>query len=285
MIRLSLDEQGSLQVEQWATPPIVYLDHWALRKVSEDDKLAARFASGLQVRNGTLALSWLNLVEFAKVTSAEQAHKAETFLDSNLPRIFSMEVEPSAVISRENAPLSGSPGAPHPGDLDFLKVFAQLRPASLNPLTAHDLFAIMQNPRVAQGIDRLADTVVSRISSLRSEHGTNSNFRSAVARLPAAQKVQKATRFLLPELVRTFLIDRGTKMTRNHAIDLMHAVVRLAYCDLVLLDKHWETQVERVRLRLNKAGVSAPIARVFSGKANGIDGFLRELAGDAIIAS
>jgi hypothetical protein len=65
----------------------------------------------------------------------------------------------------------------------------------------------------------------------------------------------------------------------------MHAVVPVAYCDLVLLDKHWETQVERVRLRLNKAGISAPIAKIFSGKANGIDRFLYELAGDAEVAS
>lgn len=285
MIRLLLKERCSPRVEQWATPPIIYLDHWALRKLSEDDKLGARFVRGLGLRNGTLALSWLNLVEFGKVKSAEQARKAECFLDSNLPRVFFIEVEPFTVISKENGLFTAGPGAPPPADLEFLKVFAQLKPSSPISLTAQGLFAIMQNPRVAQGFEGLANTVVSRISSLRDEHGTNPDFRSAVARLPRLQKVQKATRFLVPELVRTLLIDRGTKITRNHAIDLMHAVVPLAYCDLVLLDKHWETQVERVRSRLNKAGVCAPIAKVFSGKANGIDRFLCELAGDPIIAS
>lgn len=285
MIQLSLDKSGLPRVEQWATPPIVYLDHWALRKISEVDELAGRFARDLCLRNGTLALSWLNLVEFGKVASAEQARKAERFIDSNLPRVFFMEVEPFTVIRKENAVLATGPAAPSAADVDFLKVFGQFGPASPDILTAHDLFVVMQRPTVAQGLDGLADKVVSRISLLRNEHATNPNLRSAVSRLPATQRVHRATRFLLPELVRTLLIDRGTQITRNHAIDLMHAVVPLAYCDMVLLDKHWETQVDRVRLRLNTACISAPVAEVFSGKANGIDRFLCELAGGTIRAS
>ena len=88
---------------------------------------------------------------------------------------------------------------------------------------------------------------------------------------------QSTDRFILRELVRTLLIDKGTKMTKNHAIDLLHAVVPLAYCDLVLLDKHWETQVERVRSRFHNAGMSLPMGNIFSAKANGIVRFLCEL--------
>ena len=72
-------------------------------------------------------------------------------------------------------------------------------------------------------------------------------------------------------------MDKGTKLTRNQAIDLIHAVVPVAYCDLVLLDKYWEAQVDRVRSRFDAAGMSIPIGRVFSGKANGIERFLCEL--------
>ena len=78
-------------------------------------------------------------------------------------------------------------------------------------------------------------------------------------------------------MLRTLLVDKGTKMTRNQAIDLIHVVVPVAYCDFVLLDKHWETQVGRVRSRLNKADMSVPVGKVFSGKANGVDRFLCEL--------
>jgi hypothetical protein len=161
----------------------------------------------------------------------------------------------------------------------MLKVFGRLKPAAPTAFTASDLFAVMQNPKLARRLEDLADTVLGRISSLRDEHDTNPLFRSAVDRLPVGGNVQKATRFLFTELVRTLLIDKGTKLTRNHSIDLIHAVVPAAYCDLVLLDKHWETQVERVRLRLERAGISAPVAKVFSGKATGIDRFFQDLGG------
>ena len=161
----------------------------------------------------------------------------------------------------------------------MLKAFAELKPASPTAFTARDLFAIMQNPRLARRLEELADTVLGRISSLRDERDANPRFRSAADRLPVGQNVQRATRFLLTELVRTLLIDKGTKLTWNRAIDLIHSVVPVAYCDLVLLDKHCETQVERVGLRLERSGISAPVAKVFSGKANGIDRFLQELGG------
>jgi hypothetical protein len=98
-----------------------------------------------------------------------------------------------------------------------------------------------------------------------------------VQRLPAGRQIQRGTRFVLRELVRSFLIDQRLTLTRNHAIDLLHAIVPVAYCDFVLLDKHWEAQIDRMRGRLEAAGVAVPTARVFSGKAGQIEAFLRAL--------
>lgn len=85
---------------------------------------------------------------------------------------------------------------------------------------------------------------------------------------------QHGTRYILRELVRPMLLDQAAKVTRNHAIDLLHSVVPVAYCEMVLLDKHWQTQVERMRARFVKATMSFPVAQVFSRKTNGIDQFL-----------
>ncbi len=60
-------------------------------------------------------------------------------------------------------------------------------------------------------------------------------------------------------------------------IDLFHAIVPIAYCDFVLLDKYWEDQLDRVRSRFKKAGMDVPTARVFSGKADGVTRFIGEL--------
>jgi hypothetical protein len=277
MIKFTINKKNELDVGQWAISPTVYLDHWALRKFSEDQMLATRLTVALQSRNGTLALSLLNLAEFSKVTMGEQAHKAEELVEAILPRVFFLEIEPFAVISRENELLAGGPPAPPHADLDLLRTFPQLKPTSLHLFTARDLFKAMQNNQLAERLDSLADTVVERVEALRDTLDTDEVFRSIIRRPPYGPQIQQGTRVVLRELVRSLLIDKRTKITRNHGIDLLHAVVPVAYCDLVLLDKHWETQVDRVRSRLNDAGISVPIGRVFSGKANGVDRFLCEL--------
>ena len=277
MVQIAINKQGDLEVGQSDASPTVYLDHWALRTLSEDDKLAIRLVAALKSRNGTLAISWLNVGEFSKVTSPEPARNAENLVESCLPQVFFVEVEPFQVIDREDKLLAGGPPeAPH-ADLDLLKAFVQLRPKSVQLLTAHELFKVVQGTSLVQGLDGLADTIVGRVGALRVDVENDPDFRKTVQRLPAGTLIQRGTRFVLRELVRSLLIDQRMKMTRNHAIDLLHAVVPVAYCDLVLLDKHWEAQVGRVRSRLEAAGLPVPIARVFSGKANGVDRFLGEL--------
>lgn len=277
MIQYTINKEGELDVVQRCVPPIVYLDHWALCDFSENQTLAARLIAALKLRDGTLALSWLNLVEFSKITKEEQARKAENLVEAILPRIFFLEVQPFRVIRREDNLLGGGPPAPPHADLDFLRVFIRLKPKSLNPFTAHDLFRVAQANELAKCFDDLADTIIDRVEAMRDEIDTNPEFQSAVRRSPSGPQIQRATRFILRELVRTFLVDKGTKITRNQAIDLLHAIVPVAYCDLVLLDKHWQTQVDCVRSRLNASGIFVPIGRVFSGKGNGRDRFLCEL--------
>jgi hypothetical protein len=277
MIEHTFNEQGELVVRQRDMSPTVYLDHWALRQFSENQKLADRLTEGLNRRNGTLALSWLNVGEFTKMTMKEQARRAENLIESNLPRVFFLEVEPFAVIRREDDMLTGSsPTAPH-ADLEFLRVFSQLKPTSLELFTAQNLFRVVQDSGLDKRFDHLADTVVGRVEALRNEMDTNPHFRAIINRSASGPQIQRGTRFILREMVRTMLFDKGTKMTRNQAIDLLHTVVPVAYCDLVLLDKHWETQVDRVRSRFNAAGMFVPMGSVFSGKAKGVDRFLAEL--------
>ena len=67
MFQLSIDANGSPQAAQRPVEPMVYLGHWALRMFSEDSSLGGRLQAALDARSGTLALSWINLGEFAKV--------------------------------------------------------------------------------------------------------------------------------------------------------------------------------------------------------------------------
>ncbi len=282
MIHFTTNKEGDLKLTQQEVSPTIYLDHWALRRFSEDDALSTRFTAALKSRNGTLALSWMNLAEFTKVTIEEQIRKAEVFLEAKLPQVFFLEVDPFLVISKEDELLAGGAPTPPHADLDFLRAFSYLKPTSLNPFTAHDLFQSAQADGLDKKLDDFANTVVDRVESMRDEFDTNPGFQSAIRRSPSGPEIQRGTRYILREMVRTLLVDQGMKITRNHAIDLIHTVVPVAYCDLVLLDKHWETQVNRVRSRFNAADMSVPLGKVFSGRANGIDQFFCALETDDI---
>lgn len=275
MIRLEINADGVPIVIQQDLSPTVYLDHWALRKFSQDPVLSQRFMRALEKREGTLALSWLNLAEFSKVTDHSQGKMAEEFYAGILPRIFFLDSDPFSVIRREDEILSGRTKAliaPH-ADVGFLSTFAHLKPDSPTAFTVRELFRTVQGDQLQPDFDRLADTVAERIQVLRNKYDQKQEFRSAVARLPSGPMIQRGTRYILRELARGFLVDRGMKVSRNHAIDFMHVVVPLSYCEFVLLDKHWEAQVKLVRSRLSKTALEVPLARVYSEKSDGIERF------------
>jgi hypothetical protein len=277
MIEISINNAGDPNARMQSPSPTVYLDHWALRRFSENDELSRRSITGITSRRGTLAVSWLNLAEFTKVTLEKQARQAEILIEATFPRVFLLEVNPYLVIERENSLLNGAPPIPPHADVAFLKAIIGLNPNSVNLLSARELFNVVRDKSSMQRFDHLADTIVGRIDALRDQLKTNFDFQSAVARLPTGMPIQRGTRFILRELVRSLLVDLKTKLTRNHSIDLLHAVVPVSYCDLVLLDKHLKTQVDRVRSRLVSAGIRVPVAKVFSGKRDGITRFLNEL--------
>ncbi|MGH9958167.1 MAG: hypothetical protein ACREBC_13715 [Pyrinomonadaceae bacterium] len=147
----------------------------------------------------------------------------------------------------------------------------------MKPFTTRNLFTAAHESGRAGRFDAMADTIVERSDALREAMDNDAAFEKRVRRLPSGPEIQHGTRYVLRELARTFLVDRTVRPTRNHAIDLLHAVVPVAYCDLVLLDKHWETQVEKVRSRFVQACMEVPLARVYSRSNNGMERFLSAL--------
>jgi hypothetical protein len=275
MIAYKINANERIELVQKDISPSVYLDHWAWRHISENIALSNRFTNALKAQKGTLVLSWINACEFTQVTDKEQTIAAENFLEANLPQVFFMETQPFSVIDREDKLLSGGPPSPPHADMEFLLAFGKLKPDSFNLFTAKDLFQAVQTSVLRDKFNNLADTVSNRVEAMRTELDGDSEFQAAMRRRPSGQPLPRGTRFLLRELLRTLLIDKKIKMDRNHAVDLMHAIVPIAYCDFVLLDKHWKTQVERVQARFHTANMPIPIGKAFS--ANEIDEFLTEL--------
>lgn len=268
MITFTLNENGGLSARQWDIAPTVYLDHCALRTISEDQEFTARLAMVLGSLGGTLALSWVNVAEFAKVTNQQQARKAEKLIDANIPRIFLLEADPFKVIDREDSLLRGGPHIPPHGDLEFLRTIFLRNPESMALYSANDLFDAVQNPKLVQRNERLADTFVSEVERFRRED-------KPIPKMVGS--TQRGTRYILRELMRPLIKDKQRPVTRNDAFDFYHAVVPVAYCDFAILDKSWEAHVNQACTRLKSWGMSAPIAKVFSLKADGLDQFILEL--------
>lgn len=206
-----------------------------------------------------------------------QARTAETFIEAHLPRVFFIEVDPFAVIKRENEVLAGRAPAPPHADLDLLGVFSEFKPTSLNFFTARDLFTIVQDSGFAGRFADFASAMMRSLEGLRNGIEGDSRLRSGQQRLASDPRIQRGTRFILSALVRALRADKKTKITQNQAMDLIHAVVPVAYCAFVLLDKHWRAQVDGVRARFKKDALGVPIARVFSERKNGVDRFLSGL--------
>ena len=115
-----------------------------------------------------------------------------------------------------------------------------------------------------------------QIRSLRGEFDNSKAMRTAIEEYPRGQSA-RGTRLIGRDLISRFLKDKLLKLNRNNAIDLSHAVVSVSYCDFVLLDGQWASMVNACRQRIAKAGLSVPIAKVFSKRGSGVEKFLTEL--------
>ena len=272
---------NALAVGQNLQPPCVYLDHWALRGFSEDDAVARKFSTALKRQGGTLALSWLNVAEFSKVDDDGQRRKADELLDAVAPNLFWLNPDFFSVIRGEELPgVHDAAEAPH-SDLGFARAYVEIGlMRSVTQATrgfATFCTAIRAASNIPQKYDEVADIMVSQIERLRDEYSAKRDIRAAVNARSRRGTKSRGTRIIARELIGRFLKDRRRRLIRNDVVDLSHAVVSVTYCDYVLLDGQWAAMVNDVRKRFGDAGMSFPMAKVFSKKSNGVEKFLAEL--------
>jgi hypothetical protein len=90
----------------------------------------------------------------------------------------------------------------------------------------------------------------------------------------SGQEAATSTLAITRALAATFFPDLQRVIKVNDAIDFLHAVVPVVFCDAVLLDGATWDAVERVR-RLGLPGVK--MAATFSGRGDGIEGFIAHI--------
>jgi hypothetical protein len=272
------DATGAPQIRQRRVEPCVYLDHWAFAKFSRDQRLGRELTAAIHDRKGTLAFGILNLVEFSGVTDANQARAAEQLVERLLPRIYFMRFDFQEVFAREIALWTRKSTQGPSGDEDLLQKFCLPVVTGRSHLHARGLFAavVAQHAEVQAMRDRVASALLKDLIEFRAR-ATDADFRVLVrAGFKEGAQRPRATLALARALVLEIKADRNAPLTDHDAIDLLHAVVPVAWCEFVLLDGRWCDLVERARRRLLDAGAFR-LAQVFSDRDDGVARFLSAL--------
>jgi hypothetical protein len=262
-----------VSILQSATPPVVYLDQWALMDIAEGSH--QRFTEVLLRRGGTLALSVSHLVESAKLSSRQTRAGIEGLLASVCPHLCFIQLKAGRVVDKEDALLAGRSLAGPQFDNAFLEVFV-LRGRTgrdyrgLNPV---GLLSELREvgplgEQVGLIVQKLHATFDEDLARRREHYAGDAGARRRVRRPPKGPPRPFPTRFLFEELLNSLVRDRMT-MTTNDWMDFWHSVVPVSYCDFVLLDRRWHAKVTEACRRLRRSGVITRAAQVFSPRTMG----------------
>lgn len=254
--------------------PAVYLDTFAIRAIAESKDRSARFAQSLKARNGTWLLTAVSMGEFACFADPRHAEQAERLLAQVVPHIYLFLSGPTEARAQggDTDPAQRSLPPADRRNLDyFSRKWAQTQ--SL-PETFLGMFQVVHEPRDRM-VEALNDVTSKLIASLAENRQMELYRRKAKAARPDDGRTRQ--QIISWELLRELVLDPNSSLTANDAVDLMHAVDAVDYCDLVLLDKAWERRVNALHQRIAETGIAMPVARCLSMRQGGIDRFLEAI--------
>lgn len=265
---------GRLQVIQSFDFPAVYLDHWAIRRLSSDTTLGNRFLSALKASGGSLVISHVNLAEITGPTDPKHAGEIAMFLEAVLPNIYFAMFDVEKAIDQEKVPRDISIRLRAAPDIDLLLEVARQRPDDFQPFTIAGVIKV-----IAEHRDKLNATwtdsnreLADHINNVRSNAETVKqarNFKSHQRHVPTLAVMQ--------ELLRPIFLDKTLAIGPNDAGDIHHAITSITYCDYVLLDGKWEELYGRMVRRFSELDLQIRVAKVFSERRRGLELFLKEL--------
>lgn len=251
--------------------PALYLDTFAIREIADSSELSDRFTQGLRQRGGTWLLGGLSMGEFARFADPRHAQSAERLLIGVLPHIYLFwpEWEGARVTRGETDPSKRPMPPADRRNMDyFSKRWADTQ--SL-PKAFEGMFTLVHERR--QEMRETLDEVAAKLVLSLTNHRQLDSYRT---KAKSARPDDGRTRqtIISGELLRELVLDTKATITPNEALDLMHTVDAVDYCDLVVLDGAWERRVNRLQETIDKAGISMPIARCFSKRNSGIERFI-----------
>lgn len=241
-----------------AEPPIVYLDHCALRRLGQQPAERTRFLAALEAKHGTVALSFMNIIELAGHDDGQTLEQLYVLL---------------AGIGARFVFIRSNPGLDEPS-------FFKLPPA--NTIADRDLTAACFE--IGMVGPMRADAAVARLLGHRDSYRKLYEELKADTGRRTAALIQWLRAKNLPPLAPTgrfggeicmqelfaAALKSGATFEENDLADLLHASVPISGTNLVVLDGRWAEFARQVP-------TPPRVAEVFSVKRKGFSRFLDAL--------
>ena len=244
MITAKKTPNGNWIVETFSRQPMIYLDQWALVRLSQGSDRPRRFLKVFE-RRGTLLFSWTNVLDVAAI-SGGTARRVKNLLGAIGEDWLPIEMNPFKVIRKE-VQADPSSNTPCVSETFMETYIPHILEGPLNLSRVVDLTQQDAGAAARTELDRLKKEASDFVHQLRSlsasdpawldTHFPRQTFDSA-----------RPTAFVFAELLRVLIKDRGIAFTPNDAVDLFHTTVPTAWSDFVLLDKNWTKWVRSLAL-------------------------------------
>lgn len=238
------------EFQVWGDPPLIYLDHWAVRRLSENPLLGDRFLGAFRHR-GTMMFSLMNVVEIARDASPQRAQQIRDFLEKLGPYWVPMTIDPLRVIDAEET--GATPGNAHACiSSGFLRDPHFARRLTRGPVSLAHVVDLTRGPdgdELKQATDLDTARLRQNIQEWRDAYAKDP--RELDGKYPLLKLDRaKPMRSIYYGLVRYSIVDTFA-FNDNHARDLLHAIAAVRCAEMVTLDGHWAAQVRKLKLPRN----------------------------------
>ncbi|MEW6033147.1 MAG: hypothetical protein AB1645_09805 [Bacillota bacterium] len=229
----------------------VYLDNDSLIELAKgDSQRKERFVSAIR-RGGALLFSLANALEIGGPRGASAA-SVDSFLDALGPHWAPLELNPWAVVKREEAGLRERA----PISEEFARAYFRQRAYELSPngerlldlsenffrLSAVAEWSRRDRCRIMQGVDSLYKEFDLELRKARAEYERNPALQPLK---PLPFDENHPAKFATVNLLRLLVAEwKAYQFTRNDVMDFCHAVVGTSAATLATLDRHWKRRVE-----------------------------------------
>jgi hypothetical protein len=254
---------GGLSIRQHFSHPLVYLDHWAVRRFADDVSLADRFIAALHAAKGTWLFSQMNLSEFIAMQDIPTARRVETLIERAFPYFYVLDTVDDTPYFRERQ--ADEPRHPRAPDQHWmLKDLADRAAIAGGRFNAHRFISdgIDHANRLLPIFEQMKRDIATHVTAIRQAVFADQNRKSLVPK-PHMRLIDIFKEELLIEPAG----QANQQFKENDAADFVHALPACQLCDMVLLDTAWCHKVTLATKRIRKAGVKGRLATCYSPSA------------------